>query len=100
MDDKHPRREHLSQFLSGADLEPEVRNLIVYHLITGCSSCQRVLEQETNPRLKMIPNYDDVIQKAELMAVLMESQVAQEQELSPALWDYLKVLDHPSRLMV
>lgn len=99
-DDKHPRPEHLAQFLSGADLGPEVRNLIVYHLITGCSSCQRVIEQEANSRRKLAPSYDDVFRKAELMAVLMESQVAQEQGLSPALWDYLKVLDHPSRLMV
>jgi len=55
---------------------------------------------ETNPRLKIASNYDEAFRKAELAAVLIQSQVSLEQELSPALWDYLKPLDHPSRLMI
>ncbi|MFY9823718.1 MAG: hypothetical protein WAM82_20220 [Thermoanaerobaculia bacterium] len=100
MDDKHPSPEQLAQFLAGAaDLDREERNLIVAHLITGCGLCQRVIEIESNPRLKLAPNYDEVFRKVEMMAVLMQSQVNLEQELSPSLWDYLKPLDHPSRLL-
>jgi tetratricopeptide (TPR) repeat protein len=101
MDYQHPSPEQLAQFLAGAaELGREDRNLIVSHLITGCTLCQRVIELETNPRLKLVPNYDEVFRKAEMMAVLMASQINLEQELSPALWDYLRPLDHPSRLLV
>src|SRR5882757_2388074 len=99
MDYQHPSPEQLAQFLAGAELGKEDRMLIVSHLITGCNLCQQIIAMETNPRLKIAPNYDEAFRKAEMAAVLIQSQVSLEQELSPTLWDYLKPLDHPSRLL-
>ncbi len=60
MDYQHPSPEQLAQFLARAELGKEECMLIVSHLIADCKLCQQVIAMETNPRLKIASNYDEL----------------------------------------